>query len=166
MLCEIQKYVPTIDGRSSFWHAEVSDHWNSGCNFLIILQNSDEARADLAHALEVAPAHLPKPLSRARLLPLCPYLHSKDFDLLMALPNGDHAIYFIELLDLPTTQPPRVKFYLLYGSVRGIISQHDSLPDAKQACDDYLNQVAFWRQRPEASIYKWQGKGWYNLELC
>jgi hypothetical protein len=166
MLCEIHKYVATVDGRSGFWPAEVAEQWNSGCNFLVVLENSEEARSGLAHALEVEPGDLPKPLSRTCLLPLCPYLHPKDFDLLMGALNAEHAIYFIELLDLPTTQPPRVKLYLLYGSVRGIISQHDHLLDAKQACDDYLNQVASWRQRPEASIYKWQGQGWHNLELC
>ena len=155
-----------VDGRSGFWQAEIRDHWNSGSNFLVIIENSDEARADLAHALEIEHRDLPRPLTRSCLMPLCPFLQGKDFDLLMTVHETDHAIYFVEQLDLPSTQPPRVKLYLLYGSVRGIISQHDSLLDAKQACDDYLVQVALWRQRPEASIYKWQGKDWYNLELC
>ena len=166
MLREIQKFVATVDGRSGFWHAEVADHWNSGCNFFVILPNTEEALADLAHALEVAPGDLPKPLSRTRLFSLGSFIHARDFDLLMTAQDSGNVVYFIELLDLPATQPPRVKLYLLYGCVRGIISQHDNLPDAKQACDDYLNQVAIWHQKPEASIYKWQGKDWYNLELC
>jgi hypothetical protein len=166
MLREIHKYVATVDGRAGFWHSEVAEHWNSGCNFFVILPAGEEALADLAHALEVAPGDLPKPLSRTRLFSLCPYIHAKDFDLLMMAQDTGHVIYFIEQLDSAATQPPRVKAYLLYGSVRGIISQHDNLVDAKQACDDYLNQVAIWHQSPEASIYKWQGNDWYNLELC
>jgi hypothetical protein len=166
MLWEIQKYVVTIDGRSGLWKPEVGEHLECGGNFFIILPGGEDAREELAHALEIPPAAFPKPLTRTRLFSLSPFIQTKDFDLLMSAQEANNEIYFIEQLDLPLTQPPRVKPYLLYGSVRGIISQHDNLGDAKQACFDYLNQVAIWRQQPEASIYKWQGKDWYNLELC
>ena len=166
MLREIHKYVAVVDGRSGYWQSEVTDNQNNGCNFFVILPHTDEAPADLAHALEVEVAHVPRPVSHTQLFSMGSFISTKDFDLLLAAQDAGNVIYFVELLDLPSTQPPRVKPYVLYGSIRGIISQHDTLPDAKQACEDYLNQVSLWHQKPEASIYKWHGKDWYNLELC
>lgn len=85
---------------------------------------------------------------------------------MLAAQEEGNLLFFIEQLDLPGTQPPRVKPYVVYCSVRGIISQHDGQREARDSCSDYLAAMCGLRNQHEAAVYKWRAEEWYNTETC
>jgi hypothetical protein len=138
------------------------EHLHAGRNFILIAS----ARPDVMEAIcAVLPLdRLPKPLARHGLFMLGPHLEARDFDAALDAMERGETVYFVEHLDLPGTQPPKVRRYLVYCDVWGIISQHDHLHDAENAWTDYVTALNAQRPSPEAGIYKWEGDYWRSLE--
>ncbi len=160
-----QKYLSVIDGQAATWKQEVLQQNRLGSNFLVILPKGTAVTGQLCQLFELSPNRLSKPLRRSSLFLLSPHIHPQEFDRLLSAQEDGHGIVFIEQLDLPTTHPPRVKPYLVYCGIWGIISQHDRLHDAQQSWSDYLNRKNMQRPSPEAGIYEWGGEEWSSLEI-
>jgi len=164
MTTTIQKYLVIIDARIRFWKEETARQMELGCNFILISASQPFELDQLGETLALSAAELPKKLTPADFFLLSSYVHPKAFDIVLLAQEGGNAVFFIEQLKLPSNSPPRCKPYLVYCSIRGIISQHEHLARAKQSCADYLTKVSLLREYPEAGIYHWRGEeGWSNL---
>jgi hypothetical protein len=153
--------VPFIDGTGTNWEERARCCLDDGFNFFILLR--DGAQQQLADVLDLKPALLPQPKSKAELLSSSRFIDPKEF----RLPeNSAEKIYHIEQLWLPRTRPPMVRQYVLYCYIRGIISQHDLPADARVACDHYNNDRFVRQQYPEAAIYRWEHTEWRRTRLC
>jgi hypothetical protein len=162
----IQKYLSVIDARSEGWTEEVRLPLETGNNFFIILPNAPDFLEKLGGLLEVDPDHLPKACGRKRLFSLIAFIEEKDFDRMLAAHHDGALVCFIEQIDLPRTRPDRVRPFLVYCSVRGIISQHDSQREARESCAAYDDAMSGFKNQHEATVYKWRGSDWYNTETC
>lgn len=166
MSLTIQKYLPVLDGRHGGWKQDLSEQLATGNNFFVILPNAPDHLEYLAKGLELDPNRLPAPVNRHRLFSLSPFIEPAEFDRMLAAQQDGNVLFFVEQLDLPATQPPRIKPFMVYCSVRGIVSQHDSQADARDSCSDYLAAMAGLKNQHEAAVYKWRGNDWYNTETC
>jgi hypothetical protein len=162
----IQKYLSVLDGRHGGWKENFTEQLASGSNFFVIIPNAPDFLDELAKALAMDPDRLPAPVTRHRVFALSPFIDPKESDKMLAAQQDGNLLFFIEQIDLPNTRPPRVQPFMIYCSVRGIISQHDNQPDAREACSDYLAAMAGLKNQHEATVYKWRGEDWYNTETC
>jgi hypothetical protein len=162
----IQKYLSVIDARGQGWAEEVQVVLETGNNFFIILPNAPDFLEKLGKILGVDPDHLPKACDRKRLFSLISFIEERDFDRMLAAQDEGTLACFIEQIDLPRTRPECVKPFLVYCSVRGIISQHDNQREARESCVAYAEAMSGFKNQHEATVYKWRGTDWYNTETC
>ena len=164
----IQKYLAMVDGRRQDWSSELNEQISAGGNVFATVPNAPSFLEELANALDIGQEQLPAPLNRSKLFSLSPYIEPKDSDAMLAAQDDGCLVFFIEQLDLPSTRPPRVKPFLVYCSVRGIISQHDDQRAARESCSDYQAAMSGLRNQHDAAVYKWRDNDneWYNTETC
>jgi hypothetical protein len=162
----IQKYLSVIDGRHQGWSDNLREQLGQGNNLFVILPNTPDYMDELCDGLDVKQEHLPKPVNRHRLFSLSPFIDTREFDELLAAQEEGSVIFFVEQLDLPRNQPPNVKPFMVYCSVRGIVSQHDNQREARDACADYLAAMSGLRNQHEATVFKWRDGEWHNTETC
>lgn len=156
-----------VDGRNPGWPDELCGQLEAGTNYFLILPNVPGFFEELAKTLQLDPEHLPKPINRHRLFSLGPFIQSNDSDRMLQAQEQGHPVFFIEQLDLPINRPPRVKPFIVYCPIRGIISQHDSQREARASFDDYKEAMAGLRNHATpADVYKWRGSEWVNTETC
>lgn len=159
-----EKHLAVVTADAMEGPLRLREQLHTGANFILIVPRKPEVADAVCAVLRTSPDRMPKPLTRNGLFMLGPHLDSSAFDsVLQAFEQGE-SVYFVEHLDLPGTQPPKVRRYLVYCDVWGIISQHDDLHDAENAWSDYLSSVNAQRPAPEAGIYKWEGDYWRSLE--
>jgi hypothetical protein len=147
------------------WPEHVACEGRAGANFLLVLTREPGAVDRLCTLLQLEPKKLPKPLRRSNLFLLSPHIAPQEFDRMLQAMEDGHQVFFFEQLELPGTQPPRVKRYLVYCDLWGIISQHDDVRDASTYCSDYANSLNVQRATREASIYKWNGAQWQSVQV-
>jgi len=159
-----ERHLAVVSADANDGPARLKEQLHSGRNFVLVGSRKPHVMDTVCALLRTSLDRLPKPLSRNSLFMLGPHLGPQEFDAaLEALQQGE-SVYFVEHLDLAATQPPKVRRYLVYCDVWGIISQHDELHDAENAWTDYLAAVNAQRPAPEAGIYKWEGDYWRSLE--
>ncbi len=159
-----ERHLAVVAADASDGPARLREQLHSGRNFILIGSRRPDLMDAACTLLRTSPERLPKPLSRNCLFMLGPHVQPRDFDAALEAMERGQTVYFLEHLDLPATQPPKVRRYLVYCDVWGIISQHDELHDAENAWTDYLAAVNAQRPAPEAGIYKWEGDYWRSLE--
>src|SRR5688572_25927753 len=159
-----EKHLAVVTACAGDGLARLTEQLHLGTNFVLISSRKPEVLNPVCALLRTSPDRMPKALTRHALFMLGPHLQPADFDRVLAAVEAAAPVYFVEHLDLPGTQPPKVRRYLVYCDVWGIISQHDDLHDAENAWTDYLAAVNAQRAAPEASIYKWEGDYWRAME--
>lgn len=164
MVYSEEKYLAVVAADAGEGASQLRDQLRAGTNFILIGSRNPKVTETTLSALRVSPDRMPKRLTRNSLFLLGPHLKPRDFDAALRALEGGEPIYFVEHLDLPATKPPRVRRYLVYCDVWGIISQHDDLHDAENAWTDYVTAVNAQRPSPEAGIYKWEGDFWRSME--
>src|SRR5438552_3955678 len=165
MISTVARHLGIIDGTAADWIADFRQQIDAGSNFFLILPDKRTAIDDFCKVFEMAPDCNPTPMPRYALFSMSQYIDSQGFDeLLQAVDNGKR-IYFIDQLDLELNKPPRVRPYLVYCPVWGIISQHEELRPAKESLEDYSFTFYLFRRNPEAAIYHWNDRKWHMLEV-
>jgi len=74
-------------------------------------------------------------MPRYSLFSMNQYIEESIFNKLLHAQNDGKRVVFIDQLDLALNRPPRVKPYLVYCSIWGIISQHEDLRQARDRAD-------------------------------
>jgi hypothetical protein len=162
----IQKYLSVLDGRQQGWIEDLKEQLETGSNLFLIVPDTPKLLNELSKILEVDQDKLPKSCDRKKLFSLIAFIEPTDFDRILAAQEAGNLTCFIEQIDLPRTRPPRVKPLLVYCSVRGIVSQHESPIEARESCAAYTEAMSAFKNQREATVYKWRGNDWYNTETC
>ena len=162
----IQKYLAVLDAREPGWTEGFEEALASGSNLFLIVPNKPDLLAEPAKILEVTVEELPKSCDRKKLFSLISFIDPNDFDRMLVAQEEGNLTCYIEQIDLPHTRPPHVKPFLVYCSVRGIVSQHDNPREAREACSAYTAAMSGLKNQHEATVYRWRGNDWYNTETC
>jgi len=161
----IPRHLGIIDGTSQDWIEDVRQQIESGSNFLLMLPNTPDAIQDFCKVFEMEPDCNPTPLPRYSLFSMSQYIDSKSFDELLQAQNDGKRIVFVDQLDLALNKPPRLRPYIVYCPIWGIISQHDELRQARDSIEDYSQTLYRLRPNPDAAIYRWISGKWEILEI-
>ena len=161
----IPRHLGIIDGTSQDWIEDVRQQIESGSNFLLMLPNTPDAIQDFCKVFEMEPDCNPTPLPRYSLFSMSQYIDSKSFDELLQAQNDGKRIVFVDQLDLALNKPPRLRAYIVYCPIWGIISQHDELRQARDSIEDYSQTLYRLRPNPDAAIYRWISGKWEILEI-
>ncbi len=149
-----------VDGRLSGWEKQVLVEADTRRNFIVILPKSGDLE-NLCSILGCAPV-LPEKLERWGIHALADVLEVKDYQLLLSLYQA-YDLRLVEQLKITRNQPPRVKPYILYCEVRGIISDHSSLDEAGETLLDYLDSFKRAKIFPLAGIYEFKKRQWNRV---
>ena len=164
MVCSEEKHLAVVVADGTEGPMRLREQLHTGTNFILIASRKPDVTDAICALLRTSADRMPKPLTRNGLFMLGPHLDPKSFDAVLDALDRGESVYFVEHLDLPGTHPPKVRRYLVYCDVWGIISQHDDLHDAENAWTDYVTAANAQRPSPEAGIYKWEGDYWRSLE--
>src|SRR5436190_4509028 len=159
-----EKHLAVVVADAGEGVSRLREQLRAGANFILIGSESADVAEGTFSVLRLSADRMPKRLTRHGLFLLGPHLKPRDFDLALQALQGGEPVYFVEHLDLALTKPPKVRRYLVYCDVWGIISQHDDLHDAENAWTDYVTSLNAQRPCPEAGIYKWEGDLRRSLE--
>lgn len=162
----IQKFLSVHEAYRPGWEAELEELVAAGNNFFLIVPRDSPALDQAARILELSADDLPKACDRRKLFSMISFIDPADFDRMLAAQEKGSLTCFIEQMDLPRTRPPRVKPFLVYCSVRGIVSQHESQREARESCSAYSDAMSGLKNSHEATVYRWRGNDWHNTETC
>lgn len=154
--------LEVVDGRHPAWLKTVVEKADKKRNFAVILNDPSDLKA-LCQQLECDPEDPPERLQRWGIHAMSEVLETPDYRNLLSL-YRTHDIRLVEQLKLERNRPPRIKPFILYCEVRGIISDHDSLESACTALLDYLDAFTRARHFPLAGIYEHTRTGWKRVK--
>lgn len=155
--------IRMVDGREADWENEAKEVAETGQNFLIILGNSEKDLSKLCRILGCTDKERPERLGRWGIHALNDVLQPADYEKLLAIEKSGQSIYFVEQLHLSTNRPPRIKKYMVYCEVRGIVSHHDSVEAAKSSYFEYLESFRRAKMFLMVGIYCWEQQQWIRL---
>jgi len=144
------------------WNDSVRHHIQEVMNFVLVLPNQASAVEDFCHLFGLPTDCSPKTLSRSGFFRLSQFMEPEVFDQILAGWGKGTQVVFVEQLDFPVNRPPRLKPFLVYSHVLGILAQADSMRGAKEALADF--EGSWGPGFPEASIYHWQKGKWQLYE--
>jgi len=145
------------------WQDSVRRHIEEGQNFVLVLPDEDQAVEDFCHLFGLPTNCRPKTLKRPDFFRLSQYIETEPFDeVLTTWGRSSTQVVFVEQIDFPINRPPRMKPFLVYSPVLGILAQANNMAGAKEALEDF--QGSWGPGFPEASIYCWQKGRWQLYE--
>ena len=151
-----------VDGSQPLWLDQVLEKADKKRNFVVILKETEDLQA-LCQTLECDPEELPERLQRWGVHAMADVLETADYRNLLEL-YRTQDIRLVEQLKLERNRPPKVKPFILYCEVRGIISDHDNVEAACTALLDYLDAFTRARHFPLAGIYEYTRTGWKRVK--
>ena len=144
------------------WQEAVRQHIEEGINFLLVLPNHRAAVDDFCELFGLPIDCAPKTLDRSGFFRLSQFMEPEAFDEVLSSWTDDTQVVFIEQLDFPVNQPPRMKPFMVYSHVLGVLAQVNTMAEAKEALADFEGSSAYGL--PEASIYCWKKGKWELYE--
>ncbi len=155
-------YAPLkiVDGRAPGWEKKALVEGNTKRNFILILQQPSDLDI-LCDMLGCLPRR-PEKLERWGIHALADVLEMKEYSLLLGL-YEKYDLRLVEQLKLTRNQPPRIKPYILYCEVRGIISDHETLEEAGESLLDYLDSFKRAKIFPLAGLYQFKDNQWNRI---
>jgi hypothetical protein len=152
--------LEAVRTESDDWHDRVRDHLEQGTNFFLILPDEPDAVKRFCAVFDLEEDCLSKALSRSEFLLLGRYVPQSTFDEVMHTWDNGEKVFFVEQLDFPINKPPRLKPYLVYSPVLGVLSQHDGVWEAQVALSSYRATPSTHPPHPQAEVYHWNGERW------
>jgi len=146
-----------VPQEKSHWETQALDALRSRRNFVIVFNPAADGLARLGKILDCSPSVLPEKLSKWAIIGLHDVLAPEDQKWLLSV-YSTQDLRLIEQLQLARNRPPQIKQFILYCESRGIISDHDTLEDAREALWLYLEDFRWSRLFPMAGIYQWHGE--------
>lgn len=156
--------INIIDARGNGRERDIADALVTGRNFLIVLKPHDADVDRLCREIGCENAAKPEQLGRWGIHALNDVLEASDYEKLLKIHSAGDVIYFVEQLHLKHNRPPRLKSFTVYCEVRGIISDHDTLEEAKSSFFHYLESFRRARLFLMVGIYTWQKTEWVRLK--
>ncbi|HTG44265.1 MAG TPA: hypothetical protein VK633_07005 [Verrucomicrobiae bacterium] len=151
----------TINTTEAGWEKRVQECIDAGTNFFLIFPGRDKGMRRFCDMFGLSPHCKPTTLTPAEFMLKSPYIDPEAFNAaLLAWDNGCE-VAFIEQLDFPVNHPPRVKPFIVYSALWGIISQHDDTRTASQALNFYRESFHSIPAKKDVDVYCWTGAKWH-----
>src|SRR5262245_35773434 len=153
--------ISLINGLIDGWEQKVVAAVDTRKNFVLILENAQIDLLKICKGIEQK--KLPDRLERWGVSGLYDVLTDEEFQTLQKAQREGYPVFLFEQLFLTRNTPPRIKKFLVYCEVRGIMSDHDSEEEAHKALRKYVATYERMKHLPLAGLYEWQGQTWTKL---
>jgi hypothetical protein len=164
MLIQTNRKLGVVNGQEIGWEGQVREHIENGCNFLLLLPKDDESVNRFCHLFELEDDCHPRTLKQGEFFLLSQFIEPEDFDRVLREWDEEHQVVFAEQIDFAINRPPRMKPFLVYSPVLGIISQHERQSEAREDLADYNDSFYNSGPAPEAGVYIWEKDHWSLFE--
>jgi hypothetical protein len=164
MLLQTQRKLGAVNSDVEGWLDQVRNHIEHGTNFLLILRNDPKALKNFCNSFELPDDCQAHTITQGQFFLMCQHVEAEAFDAILHHWDDNHQVVFVEQIDFPMNRPPRLRTFILYSSVLGILGQHDRLSGVKEMLEDYENELAMGGQQPEAGVYHWHRGRWHLYE--
>jgi hypothetical protein len=164
MLIQAHRKLGAINGDLEGWTELVREHIETGTNFVLVLPKDTEEVTKFCKLFELSDDCKPRTIKQADFFLISQYIEPEAFDMVLKHWDDDHQILFVEQIDFSINQPPKLKPFLVYSPVLGIISQNDLIHEAREALADYRENSVAADPSPQAGIYCWQKRKWELFE--
>lgn len=154
-----------VDATRDGWQDHVRDHIEHGSNFLLVLPKDPAEVKNFCALFGMPEDCVPRKLSQAEFFLLTHFIEPEAFDEVLHLWNEDRQVVFVEQIDFPVNRPPRVKPYLVYSPVLGILAQHTHIRAARDDLDNYEDSAGHsGGPSAEAAVYYFTRGKWRLFE--
>jgi CheY-like chemotaxis protein len=160
-LPSMNNMLTIVDGRAPPCRTEILNAAQTGRNFILVL-NSEADLEKLWSAIGTTTV-IPDRLERWGLLALAEALTAESLEFLQGRVK-DNVIYLVEQITINRNVPPRIKRFMLYCELRGIISHHDTVEEAGISLLNYLTGFKMARLLPLAGIYDHGSGKWERVK--
>jgi len=164
MLIVTQLKLGAVFADREGWADQVREYVDAGTNFLLVLPKDPEEVKKFCHLFEQAEDCQPRTLTQPDFFLLGPFIEPDVFDQVLEHWDNEHQIVFVEQIDFAMNRPPRLKPFLVYCPVLGIIAQCDNLIIAQEELESHQDTNLTSPGNPEAGIYSWRKGRWFLLE--
>jgi hypothetical protein len=164
MLIQAHKKLSAVNSDVDGWLNQVQEHVQHGTNFLLILRKDPEPLKKFCNSFELEDNCHPHTLTQGEFFLMSQYVEPDAFDSILHHWDDNHQLVFVEQIDFPMNRPPRMRNFIVYSPVLGILAQHERLSGAKEVLDDYHGSAAAGETLPEAGVYHWERKRWVLFE--
>ncbi len=158
MSYQTQELLKAIRVEGEDWQPAVHEQVESGRNFFLILPEGDDALTRFCHTFNLQPDCLHGRFNRSDLLRMGQYVDGAAFDEMLAAWDAGDLVVFLEQLDFPINRPPRVKNFMIYSPLWGILSQHNDVRTARAWLEDSEQWDRTRLSQPH--VYQWNGSAW------
>src|SRR4051812_36258444 len=150
MLILTHRKLGVVNADLEGWADHVREHIEHGTNFLLIIRKEPEEVKRYCKLFEMPDDCTPRTLTQGEFFLMSQFVEPEAFDAVLHHWDDRHQIVFVEQIDFPMNRPPRLKPFLVYSPVLGIIAQHDRLNVAKEVLYDYQESAWIGVPNPEA----------------
>jgi hypothetical protein len=164
MLIQVQRRLGAVNTDVEGWLDQVQDHIEHGTNFLLILRKDPVALKKFCNSFELADNCNPRILTQGEFFLMSQHVDPGAYDAVLHHWDDNHQVVFVEQIDFPMNRPPKLKHFLVYSPVLGILAQHERLAGAKEILEDYENEISMGTPNPDAGVYHWERSKWRLFE--
>lgn len=164
MLIQTHRKLGAINGDLEGWADLVREQIETGTNFLLLVPKDPDEVTKFCKAFELSDDCSPKAIKQADFFLLSQHIEPEAFDTVLKNWDSEHQVIFVEQIDFSINRPPRLKPFLVYSPVLGIISQNDLIHEAREALAEYRENSVAADPSPQAAIYCWQKGRWVLSE--
>lgn len=161
MSYQTQELLKAIRIEGEGWEGAVREQLESGRNFFLILCDGEDALARFCQTFDLQPDCLRGSFNRSDLLRMGQYVDGAAFDQMLMAWDADDLVIFVEQLDFPMNRPPRVKPFVVYSPLWGILSQHNDVRVARAWLEDSEQWDRTRLSQPH--VYQWSNGAWKML---
>jgi hypothetical protein len=164
MLIQVHRKLGCVNSDVDGWMDQIHDHIEHGSNFLLILRRDPAPLKKFCNAFELEDNCHPRILTQGEFFLMSQHVEPAAFDAVLHHWDDNHQVVFAEQIDFLMNRPPRLKHFMVYSPVLGILAQHERLSGAKEMLEDYEAESALGAPSPEAGVYHWERGKWRLFE--
>jgi len=164
MLTQVHRRLGCVNATREDWQNQVREHIEHGTNFLLIISKSPAEVKKFCRLFGLPDDCSPRTLTQAEFFLLAHFIEPEAFDEILHLWSEEKQVVFVEQIDFPVNRPPRVKNYLVYSPVLGILAQHSHIRAARDDLENYEDSARHEGPNAEAAVYFFSRGKWRLFE--
>jgi hypothetical protein len=164
MLIQAHRKLGVINADIDGWTEQVREHIENGNNFFLMMRKDAESAKNFCWLFSLPDDCKPRALTQAEFFLMSQFVEADAFDSILHHWDDKHQLIFVEQIDFPINRPPRLKHFIVYSPVLGIIAHFDRLNRAKEVLEDYQDTAIRGAPNAEAAVYIWEKERWCLFE--
>jgi hypothetical protein len=164
MLIQAHRKLGLVNADVDGWAEQVREYIENGCNFFLIIRKDPESVKSFCRLFNLPDDCKPHALTQGQFFLMSQFVDADAFDSILHHWNDKHQLIFVEQIDFPMNRPPKLKHFIVYSPVLGIIAQYDRLNRAKEVLEDYEDTAIRGAPNAEAAVYMWEKGRWTLFE--